>query len=372
MISSPPCGPISLTHKRPSGAKATPSMLRWPIVQNSSATPPREAHGFPGAGWPSLVSRRTLPRLPPRSCAGSHFLPVARGQVEEAVGTEGDAVREVAVALDLGRLAPDDLEIRAAAAGRCPFQACRNRAPRRSARLRPARHRSDRPAGCRRSPGRRRHRRDRPAPRPWPAGPPRPRSWLRSPHRPATGARSRSDSNAMLVVRTPLPGRKSSAHGLSKVATSAMAKGGSAASASGAVDTAHPASASAAAPCISPALVHIGFILVAPDAVVARASGLERPMPAAQLLSLATAVPPFIIDQPQAKAIGRRAFRRKAAFDRLSGVFDNAGIAAPQPRRAARMVRAPPWLGRAQPGLSRGGRGAVRGSRAGGDREGRA
>ena len=50
-------------------------------------------------------------------------------------------------------------------------------------------------------------------------------------------------------------------------------------------------------------------------------------MPAAQLLSLATAVPPFLIDQPQAKAIGRRAFRRKAAFDRLSGVFDNAGIA---------------------------------------------
>lgn len=50
-------------------------------------------------------------------------------------------------------------------------------------------------------------------------------------------------------------------------------------------------------------------------------------MPAAHLLSLATAVPPFHIDQPQAKAIGRRAFRRKAAFDRLSGVFDNAGIA---------------------------------------------
>ena len=50
-------------------------------------------------------------------------------------------------------------------------------------------------------------------------------------------------------------------------------------------------------------------------------------MLAAHLLSLATAVPPFLIDQPQAKAIGRRSFRRKAAFDRLSGVFDNAGIA---------------------------------------------
>lgn len=45
------------------------------------------------------------------------------------------------------------------------------------------------------------------------------------------------------------------------------------------------------------------------------------------LLSLATAVPPFIIEQAQAKALGRAAFGRKALFDRLSGVFDNAGIA---------------------------------------------
>ena len=42
---------------------------------------------------------------------------------------------------------------------------------------------------------------------------------------------------------------------------------------------------------------------------------------------LATAVPPHT-SRMQAKAIGRRAFRGKAAlFDRLSGVFDNAGIA---------------------------------------------
>ena len=45
------------------------------------------------------------------------------------------------------------------------------------------------------------------------------------------------------------------------------------------------------------------------------------------LLSLATAVPPFVVEQAEAKAIGRRAFGRKALFDRLSGVFDNAGIA---------------------------------------------
>jgi alkylresorcinol/alkylpyrone synthase len=46
------------------------------------------------------------------------------------------------------------------------------------------------------------------------------------------------------------------------------------------------------------------------------------------LLSLATAVPPHVIEQADAKNLGREAFSgRKALFDRLSGVFDNAGIA---------------------------------------------
>lgn len=46
------------------------------------------------------------------------------------------------------------------------------------------------------------------------------------------------------------------------------------------------------------------------------------------LLSLATAVPPHIVTQAEAKERAREAFRgRKALFDRLSGVFDNAGIA---------------------------------------------
>ena len=46
------------------------------------------------------------------------------------------------------------------------------------------------------------------------------------------------------------------------------------------------------------------------------------------LLSLATAVPPHIIEQPDAKSLGREAFGgRPALFDRLSTVFDNAGIA---------------------------------------------
>jgi alkylresorcinol/alkylpyrone synthase len=57
-----------------------------------------------------------------------------------------------------------------------------------------------------------------------------------------------------------------------------------------------------------------------------RAIGLNvRPC---SLLSLATAVPPNSIGQDEAKERARRAFGgKKALFDRLSGVFDNAGIA---------------------------------------------
>src|SRR3954462_5028864 len=46
------------------------------------------------------------------------------------------------------------------------------------------------------------------------------------------------------------------------------------------------------------------------------------------LLSLATAVPPYVVEQSEAKVRAREAFGgKKALFDRLSGVFDNAGIA---------------------------------------------
>ena len=46
------------------------------------------------------------------------------------------------------------------------------------------------------------------------------------------------------------------------------------------------------------------------------------------LLSLATAVPPLVVEQAEAKARARKAFGgKKALFDRLAGVFDNAGIA---------------------------------------------
>jgi alkylresorcinol/alkylpyrone synthase len=51
-------------------------------------------------------------------------------------------------------------------------------------------------------------------------------------------------------------------------------------------------------------------------------------MQGCSLLSLATAVPPHVISQPDAKAAAREAFGgKKALFDRLAGVFDNAGIA---------------------------------------------
>jgi alkylresorcinol/alkylpyrone synthase len=45
------------------------------------------------------------------------------------------------------------------------------------------------------------------------------------------------------------------------------------------------------------------------------------------LISLATAVPPNVIGQAEAKSLAREAFGgSKALFDRLAGVFDNAGI----------------------------------------------
>lgn len=49
--------------------------------------------------------------------------------------------------------------------------------------------------------------------------------------------------------------------------------------------------------------------------------------PRCSLISLATAVPPHVVEQAEAKALAREAFGRKALFDRLSSVFDNAGIA---------------------------------------------
>ncbi len=59
------------------------------------------------------------------------------------------------------------------------------------------------------------------------------------------------------------------------------------------------------------------------------------------LLSLATAVPPHIVTQDEAKRLARDAWAgRPALFERLSGVFDNAGIAT------RNLVAAPEWYER--------------------------
>src|SRR5256885_6223174 len=55
---------------------------------------------------------------------------------------------------------------------------------------------------------------------------------------------------------------------------------------------------------------------------------MKAMMQPCSLLSLATAVPPIVVEQHEAKVRAREAFGgKKALFDRLSGVFDNAGIA---------------------------------------------
>src|SRR5579884_1020432 len=60
------------------------------------------------------------------------------------------------------------------------------------------------------------------------------------------------------------------------------------------------------------------------------ASTHEQPMTmhASSLISLATALPPYVVEQGEAKLRAREAFGgKKALFDRLAPVFDNAGIA---------------------------------------------
>src|SRR5688500_7435506 len=63
----------------------------------------------------------------------------------------------------------------------------------------------------------------------------------------------------------------------------------------------------------------------APLAIELAASDLSL-VRSAHLLSLSVGVPPFAVTQGEAKAAARELFGRKDLFDRLSGVFDNAGI----------------------------------------------
>ena len=81
-------------------------------------------------------------------------------------------------------------------------------------------------------------------------------------------------------------------------------------------------------------------------------------MPVSHLLSLATAVPPHVIEQDEAKAIGRRAFKR---HERCSTAWRACSTMPGSPRRhlvaPLDWYEAAAWLGRAQPRLSRSRRG---------------
>jgi len=62
------------------------------------------------------------------------------------------------------------------------------------------------------------------------------------------------------------------------------------------------------------------------------------PRPPVALLSLATAVPPYILAQHEAKALARTLFGARAShFEKLAPVFDNAGI------EQRHIVRPPDW-----------------------------
>ncbi len=62
-------------------------------------------------------------------------------------------------------------------------------------------------------------------------------------------------------------------------------------------------------------------------------------LPRAQILSLATAVPPHVIEQSDAAAFARDIFgERFPAFDRIAGVFINSGI------RRRRSVKPMEWF----------------------------
>src|SRR5438067_6431249 len=59
-----------------------------------------------------------------------------------------------------------------------------------------------------------------------------------------------------------------------------------------------------------------------------RPTNVRPMMQPCSLLSIATAVPPIVVEQHDAKVRAREAFGgSKDLFDRLAGVFDNAGIA---------------------------------------------
>ena len=128
-----------------------------------------------------------------------------------------------------------------------------------------------------------------------------------------------------------VPGRKASAQGALKVATGEIANCGS--SVCAALDEGaapHAASRHSERACIKRrVIVAIPYMAVMAHGVIARCGPLYKTADATLQPSLARdRGPPHVIEQSDAKARAREAFGgRKALFDRLSGVFDNAGIA---------------------------------------------
>ena len=99
LSSSPPFGPISVSHSRPSGAKARPSRLRWPERVVAARRSRR----------PSAVRWRTLPRSTVRVLRRRELQPFAAGDEHRPVGGEGDTLRIMGAAADLRLLPPDHL-----------------------------------------------------------------------------------------------------------------------------------------------------------------------------------------------------------------------------------------------------------------------
>ena len=240
-------------------------------------------------------------------------------------------MREMAVAVDLGRLAPDHLE--AVDAGGCALaenRGARSRARRRWCRSARPRRSSGRRAGCPRNPDGRRRRRARPARRPSTRGTPVTCCLRPLPVSTSHSLPPFSVTSAMLVIGTPLPGRKSIAQGESKLATSVTVKGRSDGVACAADCDGARRRRQAAATARSCALSEGSFELflrrswagMRPTRYRARHATLQPSLPGDGRSTARSSI------KRKRKRRARRAFGgRKALFDRLSGVFDNAGIA---------------------------------------------
>ena len=86
--------PNSLAYRRPAASQASPARCG-----GRGSTPASRGTGCPGAGRPSVVTRRILPPSEERSCAAGRLPGVAGGDVEVAVGAEREPAAVVVVGL---------------------------------------------------------------------------------------------------------------------------------------------------------------------------------------------------------------------------------------------------------------------------------